>query len=70
MSTSTPAATLEVQPAGAWYLVPDQYCNPECTPVWLVYEEANGYPGLQRYDDIHDDTCGRPHLADIVLAYV
>ncbi|HUR70234.1 MAG TPA: hypothetical protein VM370_13400 [Candidatus Thermoplasmatota archaeon] len=33
-------------------------CDPECIGYLYVYEESNGIEGLQRQDEVHDDTCG------------
>ena len=41
------------------YYVDNDACSPECGPglnVW-IYEESNGWPGLQRGDEVDDDTC-------------
>jgi hypothetical protein len=32
-------------------------CDPECMHTFWIYEEANGIEGLQRGDEIVDDTC-------------
>lgn len=48
------------------YLAIDK-CTPECLfSVW-VYPEANGIPGLQRADEMRDDTCHGMIDADVLL---
>lgn len=34
--------------------------------IW-IYKESNGQPGLQRQDEIVDDTCGHPELGDTII---
>jgi hypothetical protein len=61
---TTSAATLTVHAIGGigYYVVEDpgwltcEFGIPECGSIW-VYEEANGIAGVQRADDVHDDTC-------------
>ena len=55
--TSIPEIDTGPTPAGHWYVDHD-VCQPECpNPTW-VYEESNGIDGLQRNDEMVDDTCG------------
>lgn len=39
------------------WLTCGEFGFPECGSIW-IYEETNGIDGLQRDDDIIDDTCG------------
>jgi hypothetical protein len=39
---------------------------PECGSIW-IYEESNGMPGLQRGDEIVDDTCGGAIPGDTIV---
>lgn len=58
-STSAP----EVDAAG-YYVDNDQGSDP--WSIW-VYQESNGQPGLQRRDEVADDTCGHPELGDTII---
>jgi hypothetical protein len=52
-STSKPDTTS----SDGRYYVDNDMCQPECIfSIWL-YEESNGYDGLQRGDEVVDDTC-------------
>lgn len=42
-------------------------CQPECGPLIWVYQESNGVPGLQRGDEIVDDTCHGEIEADTIV---
>ena len=57
-------------PAGQFYVVEDVGCQPECYPhypsLWF-YEESNGIDGLQRLDEINDETCGGQILPDTLM---
>lgn len=63
--------------AAGHYLVIDcgiAVVGPECDGpafdalgIWWVYEEANGVAGLQRNDDIYDDTCGGLYPSDKIV---
>lgn len=50
------------------FYVDDDNCEPECGHfnVW-IYQETNGHPGLQRGDEITDDTCHGMIEADTVI---
>lgn len=63
-STSDPTLTLPNEAAlGVRYIVSDM-CQPECLfSIWLYFED-NGFEGLQRGDEVHDDTCGGAIWAD------
>lgn len=39
-----------------WYFDND-LCQPECLFSMWFYQESNGIPGLQRGDEVKDDTC-------------
>lgn len=50
------------------YLVMDK-CAPDCLfSVW-VYPEANGIAGLQRGDEMRDDTCHGMIEADVLVGW-
>lgn len=50
-STSHPEVSVD------GFYVDNDVCQPECVfSIWL-YEEGNGIPGLQRGDEVVDDTC-------------
>lgn len=53
----TPSSTTPEVAAGGFYVVVDE-CFVGCMPLVWVYEESNGIAGLQRADEVHDDTCG------------
>jgi hypothetical protein len=58
--TTSPAwATLGSGSAGTFtvYMTPDGW----------VYRESNGMPGLQRSDDVRDDTCGGAYASDSLV---
>lgn len=68
-STSEPELDVTGGPAGRLYL--DYDClflvHPDdCFSVW-IYRESNGLDGLQRSDEIVDDTCNGMIVADEVL---
>ncbi len=50
-STSDP----EVEAFG--FYVDNDLCQPQCIFSIWSYEETNGIPGLQRGDEVRDDTC-------------
>lgn len=57
-TTSAPELDASVQGIGQYYVnldCPPASCE-EPLSVW-VYEEANGIEGLQRSDEVWDDTC-------------
>lgn len=39
------------------FYVDNDSCQPECTFSLWIYQESNGYPGLQRGDEMEDGTC-------------
>jgi hypothetical protein len=52
MTTSIPEAA-----AGGFY-VDNDLCQPVCLFSIWIYQESNGIEGLQRGDEVVDDTCG------------
>jgi hypothetical protein len=52
LTTSSP----EVDAAG--FYVDNDACQPDCGYSIWIYQESNGIAGLQRGDEVHDDTCG------------
>lgn len=52
MTTSAPEAA-----AGGLY-VDNDLCQPDCLFSAWVYQESNEIDGLQRGDEVVDDTCG------------
>ncbi|HUR70059.1 MAG TPA: hypothetical protein VM370_12510 [Candidatus Thermoplasmatota archaeon] len=71
-TTTTP----QLDVAGALYVAddcegvdpspPNDHCITPLGGKW-VYQESNGIPGLQRQDDVVDDTCGGAIAGDTVL---
>lgn len=67
---STSAADAE---AGGYYVVDDCFlgwCSllgPSVDGALWIYEESNGAPGLQRGDEIQDDTCHGMIAADTIV---
>lgn len=49
--------------AGLLYVDVDRCWQDECLSLW-IYAESNGMAGLQRADEVVDDTCGGPIPAD------
>lgn len=43
---------------GPRYYVDNDPCQPQCLFSTWAYEESNGIDGLQRGDEVKDDTCG------------
>ena len=39
------------------YYIDNDLCQPECLFSIWIYNESNGIPGLQRGDEVVDDTC-------------
>ena len=60
-STSVPEA--EAAP----YYVDNDLCQPGCAFSIWVYEETNGIAGLQRGDEVVDDTCHGSIEADTII---
>lgn len=49
--------------------VDNDLCQPECLfSIWF-YSEANGIEGLQRGDEVVDDTCGGMIDSDVLTFY-
>jgi hypothetical protein len=42
-------------------------CQPQCLFSYWLYEESNDIPGLQRGDEVHDDTCGGVIDSDTIV---
>ena len=40
------------------FYIDNDVCQPECLFSIWIYEESNGIEGLQRSDEVKDDTCG------------
>lgn len=53
-STSSPEIDV-LTPLGRWYV--DNDAGSDFISIW-VYEESNGQSGLQRQDEVVDNTCG------------
>lgn len=60
-TTSTP----ELDVAG--FYIENDPCQPECMWSFWVYQESNGMDGLQRGDEVKDDTCGGVIEADTIV---
>ncbi len=41
--------------------------GPECILSLWIYEESNGRPGLQRWDEVVDNTCGAIIDGDTII---
>ncbi|HUR70053.1 MAG TPA: hypothetical protein VM370_12480 [Candidatus Thermoplasmatota archaeon] len=62
-TTSDPEVDTGETGVGRFY-VDNDVCQPECLfSIWL-YQETNGVDGLQREDEVHDDTCGGVYEGD------
>lgn len=48
------------------YAVSD-LCQPQCIASAWIYQEMNGFDGLQRHDVVRDDTCGGAYVGDLLL---
>lgn len=50
------------------FYVDNDTCQPGCGlfSLW-VYQESNGHPGLQRGDEVYDDTCHGMVEADTIV---
>lgn len=59
-TTSAP----EIDVAG--FYVDNDLCQPCMWSIW-VYQESNGIEGLQRGDEVVDDTCGGQIPADTIV---
>ena len=59
-------STSDAIPMGELYLVND-VCDEDCLVSFYVYEETNGADGLQRGDDIVDDTCAGMIKSDTIV---
>ena len=53
-------------PAGRYY-VDNDLCQPECLLSVWVYEESNNMEGLQRGDEVVDDTCHGMIASDTII---
>ena len=56
-TTSTTTTEHIIVEAGGTYVAFD-VCQPGCLWSIWIYRETNGIPGLQRGDEVVDDTCG------------
>jgi hypothetical protein len=65
--TSHPEVTVDTLVVGTYYL--DVDCGPNnCGPVSVwIYQESNGKEGLQRDDEIVNDSCGGLYPADTII---
>ena len=52
---TTSAPEIDTTIVGGSYYVENNRCDELCD-IW-IYEESNGLPGLQREDEVVDDTC-------------
>lgn len=66
-TTSDPEVDTRFIPPAVWqetfgrdarFYVDNDPCQPECGFSIWIYEESNDIDGLQRGDEMHDDTCG------------
>jgi hypothetical protein len=58
ITTSAPELTIPETAAGPAHYVDNDACQPGCGFSIWIYEESNGMDGLQRGDEVVDDTCG------------
>lgn len=68
-SWSSTTADVDTCQAGAspCYYVSIDFCQPDCHILVWVYEESNGVPGLQRGDEVVDNTCHGMIPADTIV---
>ncbi|HUR69150.1 MAG TPA: hypothetical protein VM370_07870 [Candidatus Thermoplasmatota archaeon] len=64
LTTSAPEVDTGATPAGQFY-VDNDACQPTCIYSIWIYQESNGVAGLQRSDEVHDDTCGGVFEGDL-----
>lgn len=57
-TTSDPEVDTGDTPVGRYYVDNDP-CQPGCLYSVWIYPETNGEDGLQRQDEMKDDTCGQ-----------
>ena len=50
----------------ACFYVDNDLCQPCMFSIW-IYQESNGIPGLQRGDEVVDDTCGGAIQSDTIV---
>ena len=70
-STSVADADTGLAPGAPRFYVVDlvcsiMYCPGTTFSIW-VYEESNGIDGLQRADEVHDDTCHGSIAGDKII---
>jgi len=58
-------ADAEVDLGGLY--VDNDPCQPECLFSIWVYQETNGIEGLQRGDEVEDNTCGGQIESDTII---
>lgn len=68
-STTTPILTLHWVGGNGLYVTGDLPCFVADAPMCrvYVYEEANGIAGLQRADELADDTCHGMIASDTII---
>lgn len=65
-STEADAQTCEAGASPCYYVSID-FCQPDCHILVWVYEESNGLEGLQRGDEVVDDTCHEMVRPDTII---
>jgi hypothetical protein len=54
---------------GGCVYIDNDVCQPECLfSVW-IYCESNGMEGLQRGDEVRDDTCNGAFESDVCMSF-
>jgi len=64
---TTSAPEVADSTSGATYYVDNDLCQPDCIFSIWVYEESNAIDGLQRGDEVIDDTCHGLIEADTII---
>ena len=59
--------TFDPEVAVAGYYIDNDPCQPECFYSTWVYFESNDMAGLQRVDEVKDDTCHGQIEGDVIV---
>lgn len=60
-------STSEAEVAQGGFYVDNDACQPECIYSIWIYQESNGIDGLQRGDEVVDDTCDGAIESDTII---
>jgi hypothetical protein len=66
-TTSAPEVDTGTLGDDARYYVDTEFPCPQCHVTLWIYQEANGLDGMQRGDEVVDDTCHSMILADEII---